>query len=65
MDLVLRAIILFAAVFVLLRVIDRRELAEMEPFDFILLIVLGDATQPTTVCRPASAVIVISAPLTE
>jgi uncharacterized membrane protein YcaP (DUF421 family) len=45
MDLVFRGIILFFAVFVLLRVIDRRELAEMEPFDFILLIVLGDAIQ--------------------
>jgi uncharacterized membrane protein YcaP (DUF421 family) len=45
MDLVLRALVLFAAVFVLLRVIGRRELAQMEPFDFILLIVLGDAIQ--------------------
>jgi uncharacterized membrane protein YcaP (DUF421 family) len=45
MDLVFRAIVLFFGVFVLLRVIDRRELAEMEPFDFILLIVLGDAIQ--------------------
>jgi uncharacterized membrane protein YcaP (DUF421 family) len=45
MDLVFRAAVLFFAVFVLLRVIDRRELAEMEPFDFILLIVLGDAIQ--------------------
>src|SRR5436305_7962216 len=45
MDLVFRAVVLFTAVFILLRVIDRRELAEMEPFDFILLIVLGDAIQ--------------------
>ena len=45
MDLVFRALVLFFAVFVLLRVIDRRELAELEPFDFILLIVLGDAIQ--------------------
>jgi uncharacterized membrane protein YcaP (DUF421 family) len=45
MDLVLRAIVLFAAVYLLLRVVGRRELAQMEPFDFILLIVLGDAIQ--------------------
>src|SRR3954464_15799482 len=45
MDLVLRALVLFAAVYILLRVVGRRELAEMEPVDFILLIVLGDAIQ--------------------
>jgi uncharacterized membrane protein YcaP (DUF421 family) len=45
MDLVFRAAVLFAALFVLLRVVDRRELAQMEPFDLILMIVLGDAIQ--------------------
>src|SRR3954452_19632157 len=45
MDLVLRALVLFAGVYILLRVVGRRELAEMEPGDFILLIVLGDAIQ--------------------
>src|SRR4051812_31924512 len=45
MDLVIRAIVLFGGVYVLLRVVGRRELAEMEPVDFILLIVLGDAIQ--------------------
>src|SRR3954451_17973407 len=45
MDLVLRAIVLFFGVYLLLRVVGRRELAQMEPFDFILLIVLGDAIQ--------------------
>jgi uncharacterized membrane protein YcaP (DUF421 family) len=45
MDLVFRALVLFGAVYVLLRVVGRRELAEMEPVDFILLIVLGDAIQ--------------------
>jgi uncharacterized membrane protein YcaP (DUF421 family) len=45
MDLVLRALVLFTAVYVLLRVVGRRELAQMEPIDFILLIVLGDAIQ--------------------
>jgi uncharacterized membrane protein YcaP (DUF421 family) len=45
MDLVLRAIVLFTTVMVLLRLVGRRELAEMEPIDFILLIVVGDAIQ--------------------
>src|SRR3954451_15668067 len=45
MDLVFRAIVLFGAVMVLLRIVGRRELATMEPIDFILLVVLGDAIQ--------------------
>jgi|SRR5215218_9081372 len=45
MDLVFRAIVLFGGVYVLLRVVGRRELAQLEPIDFILLIVLGDAIQ--------------------
>jgi len=45
MDLVLRALVLFGAVYLLLRVVGRRELAQMAPIDFILLIVLGDAIQ--------------------
>jgi uncharacterized membrane protein YcaP (DUF421 family) len=45
MDLVLRAIVLFFFVFGLTRVIGRRELSSLEPFDLILLIVLGDAIQ--------------------
>ena len=45
MDLVLRAIFLFFFVFVLTRLIGRRDLSSLEPFDLILLIVLGDAIQ--------------------
>ena len=45
MDLVLRALVLFGGVYLLLRLVGRRELAEMEPIDFVLLIVLGDAVQ--------------------
>src|SRR5437763_9039600 len=45
MDLVFRALVLFTGVYLLLRVVGRRELAEMEPIDFVLLIVLGDAIQ--------------------
>src|SRR3954454_6739127 len=45
MDLVFRAIVLFGGVYLLLRAVGRRELAQMEPIDFVLLIVLGDAIQ--------------------
>jgi uncharacterized membrane protein YcaP (DUF421 family) len=45
MDLVARAVFVFAFVYLLTRVIGRRELSSMQPFDLILLIVLGDALQ--------------------
>ena len=45
MDLALRSIVVFFFVFMLTRVIGRRELSSLEPFDLILLIVLGDAVQ--------------------
>ena len=45
MDIVLRATFLYAFVILLVRVIGRRELSSMTPFDLILLIVLGDAIQ--------------------
>jgi uncharacterized membrane protein YcaP (DUF421 family) len=45
MDLVLRAIVVFAFVLVLTRVIGKRELSSLQPIDLVLLIVLGDALQ--------------------
>ena len=45
MDLVVRAVVLFVFVYALTRIIGRRELSSLEPFDLILLIVLGDAIQ--------------------
>jgi uncharacterized membrane protein YcaP (DUF421 family) len=45
MDIVLRAVFVFAFLYVLLRVMGRRELSSLEPFDLILLIILGDAVQ--------------------
>jgi len=45
MDLVLRAVFVFVFLLVLTRVIGKRELSSMQPFDLILLIVLGDAVQ--------------------
>src|SRR5919109_1943949 len=45
MDLALRSIVVFFFIFILTRVVGRRELSTLEPFDLILLIVLGDAVQ--------------------
>ena len=45
MDLALRAVFLFFFVFLITRILGRRELSSLEPFDLILLVVLGDAVQ--------------------
>jgi len=45
MDIVFRGIVVFFALYILMRIIGRRELSKLEPFDLILLIVLGDAVQ--------------------
>jgi len=45
MDLVLRAAVVFFLILVVTRAVGRRELASMEPFDLILLVVIGDLVQ--------------------
>jgi uncharacterized membrane protein YcaP (DUF421 family) len=45
MDIVLRAIAVFAFLLILTRVIGKRELSSLQPLDLILLIILGDAVQ--------------------
>jgi uncharacterized membrane protein YcaP (DUF421 family) len=45
MDLVLRAVVIFFFVMIVTRVAGRREIGQLEPFDMILLIVLGDLVQ--------------------
>jgi uncharacterized membrane protein YcaP (DUF421 family) len=45
MDLVLRATFVFGFVLLLTRVIGKRELSSLQPFDLVLLIILGDALQ--------------------
>jgi uncharacterized membrane protein YcaP (DUF421 family) len=45
MDIVLRGIFVFVFLYVLMRMIGRRELSSLEPFDLILIIVLGDLVQ--------------------
>jgi uncharacterized membrane protein YcaP (DUF421 family) len=45
MDLVIRAAVVFFFVYLVTRVVGRRQLSELEPFDFILLVVVGDLVQ--------------------
>jgi uncharacterized membrane protein YcaP (DUF421 family) len=45
MDLVIRAAVIFFLIFLITRVIGRRELGTMEPFDVVLLVVIGDLVQ--------------------
>ncbi|HEX2396600.1 MAG TPA: YetF domain-containing protein [Solirubrobacteraceae bacterium] len=45
MDLVLRATVIFFFVLLMTRVVGRRELSSLEPFDMILLVVIGDLVQ--------------------
>ena len=45
MDLVLRTIVVFVLILIVTRAVGRRELSSMEPFDLILLVVIGDLVQ--------------------
>jgi uncharacterized membrane protein YcaP (DUF421 family) len=45
MDIVIRATVMFAVVFLLIRILGKRELAEMTPFEFVMLVVIGDLIQ--------------------
>jgi uncharacterized membrane protein YcaP (DUF421 family) len=45
MDLVLRAVVAFGFVLLLTRIVGRRELSSLQPFDLIMLVMLGDLVQ--------------------
>lgn len=45
MDLALRAAFIYILIWLVTRVVGRRELSTMEPFDVILLVVIGDMVQ--------------------
>jgi uncharacterized membrane protein YcaP (DUF421 family) len=44
-DIVIRAAVIFSFVYLLTRLLGRRELSSLEPFDLILLVVVGDLVQ--------------------
>ena len=45
MDLAIRAIVVYCFIYLLTRIVGRRELSSLGPFDIILLVVIGDAVQ--------------------
>jgi uncharacterized membrane protein YcaP (DUF421 family) len=45
MDLILRTVFVFVLILAVTRAVGRRELSSMEPFDLILLVVMGDLVQ--------------------
>ncbi|MFD1789825.1 DUF421 domain-containing protein [Sphingomonas floccifaciens] len=45
MDIVLRATAMFAIVYLLLRLLGKRELGQMAPFEVVTLVVMGDLIQ--------------------
>jgi uncharacterized membrane protein YcaP (DUF421 family) len=45
MDIVFRAVVVFCFLLFLMRIVGRRELSTLEPFDLVLLIVIGDLVQ--------------------
>src|SRR3954447_19533044 len=45
MDIVIRAAVVFVLILFVTRVMGKRELASLEPFDVILLVVIGDLVQ--------------------
>jgi uncharacterized membrane protein YcaP (DUF421 family) len=45
MDIVLRATVVFFVLYILVRLMGKRELAQMTPFELIVLIVFGDLIQ--------------------
>ena len=45
MDLVVRAAVVYVVIFIFTRVLGRRELSTLQPFDLILLVVIGDLIQ--------------------
>jgi uncharacterized membrane protein YcaP (DUF421 family) len=45
MDLVIRAAVIFFFIFLVTRIVGRRQLNSLEPFDLIMLVVIGDLVQ--------------------
>ena len=45
MDIVMRATVMFFILFLLIRLLGKRELGQMTPFELVVLVVLGDLIQ--------------------
>ena len=45
MDIVLRASVTFAALYLLLRILGKREIGQLTPFELVVIVVMGDLVQ--------------------
>jgi len=45
MDIVLRATVTFAALYLLLRLLGKREIGQLTPFELVVIVVMGDLVQ--------------------
>lgn len=45
MDIVMRASVMFAMLYLLIRLLGKRELGQMTPFELVVLVVMGDLIQ--------------------
>ena len=45
MDTIIRAVIVYAFLFIVFRIAGKRSLAEITPFDFVLLLIIAETTQ--------------------
>jgi uncharacterized membrane protein YcaP (DUF421 family) len=63
MDAVLRAVVIYFVLLILFRIAGRRTLSEMTMFDFVLALIIGEATQQALVGQDFSvtnAVLVVT-----
>jgi uncharacterized membrane protein YcaP (DUF421 family) len=64
-DLVLRTVFVYVLIVVITRAVGRRELGTMQPFDLILLVVMGDLVQQgiTQTDNSATGALIVITPL--
>ena len=53
-ELILRAVLVYGFIFVLLRVIGRKHVGELAPFDFVVLLILSDSVQNSLIANETS-----------
>lgn len=54
MSTVLSAVAVFVLVWLVVRIVGKRELSEMAPFDFVILVVLGDLVAESVIAEDTS-----------
>jgi uncharacterized membrane protein YcaP (DUF421 family) len=53
-ELILRAVLVYAFIFLLLRIIGRKHVGELAPFDLIVLLILSDSVQNSLIANETS-----------